>query len=538
MTEQLTVEMIVTAIADGFAVLSGQMGEVGSSAQTTGESVKESGEKADESSKGFHELEAKLNLVSRAYTTVMGAITGTMNEVAQLSDTVDNLSRSWGVSAEEASRVYQMADDLRISQGDLEMGMRKLLDNGIQPSIASMKDLSTQYLAIEDPVQRAQFAMEMFGQRGGLTFQKLLELGPEVIDTMSAANDALIMDDEAITKMNEYQAALDASEDSMLALKIAFATGPTGEGLTSVTTGFAALLTAIGKMSEATSAWEAAKNAGTVSNEQYAEAMRKFADEGYGAGEAMADLTAITQQYTYAEEDRYDASYASQQITEEAAQSVDTYSAYLSDFINVASGAADRQFHFNSALEAVKAAAEDAVDPLNDFLDSAGRQVSSPIASFIADLRFFMAGGGEIAAEFERVKAALSSGMITPGQAATILGDLYTETQSVMVDAGLQTQTEAAENISESLNVPLDAAYAKLTEIGSEFDAIAAIDATATLNVMTNILGGENEFEFLRQLANTRSFTIAINIESEISGGTSGDNGWGDESEGSGENFT
>jgi len=537
MTEQLTVEMIVKAVAEGFAQLTSEVNSVGLSAQGAGDQVQESGERASESSLGFTEMVSALTLAGTAFNFIKDAAIGSMNEIAALSDTVDNLSRAWGVSAEEASRVYQMADDLRISQGNLETGMRKLLDNGIQPSIASLKDLSSQYLAMEDPVQRAQFAMDMFGLRSGLAFQKILELGPQVIDTMSAANESLVMDDVAIEKMNEYQAAVDATEDSILALKIAFATSDLGKGLTWVANAAAELINKMGALNAAISAWGAAEQAGTVTHEQYAEAMRKFSDEGYDAETAMADLTAITYEYTHVEENVAAANREAAQSTEDATEATTNYSDAVRAYSGEAETAYAKQEAWRQSIMDTSDTLWEAKTPLDEFLDSMGSGVASPIASFIADLRFFMAGGGEIAAEFERVKAALSSGMITPGQAATILGDLYTETQSVMVDAGLQTQTEAAENISESLNVPLDAAYTRLTEIGSEFDAIAAIEATATLNVMTNILGGENEFEFLRQLANTRSFTIAINVESEISGDTSGDNGWGEESDGSGEGF-
>src|SRR3990167_9265558 len=112
MAEQLEVDLIVKAISEGFSKVSEEMGGIKDSSEGAGEGVKKSGEEADKSSTSFHELESKLNLASRAYNQVASAIIGTLNEVAAYTEGIDTVSRTLGVSAEEASRLSNMFDDL------------------------------------------------------------------------------------------------------------------------------------------------------------------------------------------------------------------------------------------------------------------------------------------------------------------------------------------------------------------------------------------------------------------------------------------
>ena len=537
MAEQIAVEMIVEAIAQGFAQVTAEMSDVGTSAETTGEQLEESGEKAAESGENFHELESQLNLVKRAAGAVVDTIIKTLDEVAALAETVDNLSRSWGVSAEEASRVYQMANDLRISQGELEIGMRNLIDNGIQPSIASLKDLSNQYLAIEDPVARGQFAMEMFGQRGGQVFQKLLELGPGVIDTMSEANEALVVDEAAIQSMKEYHAAVDTLQDAILAFKMTLVE-ELSPGVTRFAEGTGALIGAIATVKNAQQAWNAAADAGIVTQEK-AHGMTLALSSGHvGAGEAMAQLLDITQQYNYAEEQRYTVQYNSTGATNDATEATQENADVLRDAMSGTEESGDALEGWAFQQEAARRAAElsaaatadhvkelreqaaaaDAARQANENLAAqliGAGSMASPIAAYIEDLKFLQAGGGEIMLQFEAVKQALLAGTISLPEAQEMLSNLYVAAEAVEVEIGVTTEAEAVENIGETLGIT--DAQAALDGVQSQLDTITSTYFTEQF-VMN--LGIEMTPEAQTQLAmlHELSQTGTINVEVVITG--------------------
>jgi len=129
---------------------------------------------------------------------------------------VRDFSVSLGISAEEASTLIQVADDLAIEAGSLKVAFRNMIDNGIQPSIASLKDAATKYQDLEDPVKQAAFAAELFGMRAGPELIKLLKETPAAIDAMaaSAENAGLVMSEKALSDAEAYRKSLDELNDS------------------------------------------------------------------------------------------------------------------------------------------------------------------------------------------------------------------------------------------------------------------------------------------------------------------------------------
>jgi len=494
MAEQLEVDLIVKAISEGFSKVSEEMGGIKDSSEGAGEGVKKSGEEADKSSTSFHELESKLNLASRAYNQVASAIIGTLNEVAAYTEGIDTVSRTLGVSAEEASRLSNMFDDLRINQQEMTVGFRNAIDQGINPSIASLKNLSEQYLAITDPVERAQFAMDTFGARSGLAFQKILELGPETIDTMAGANEALVVDDAAVQSMKDYQASVNSLKDAAMGLKMVFVEA-IGPGTTAFIQGSTALLNAIGAKLDASTALADAEKAGIITGEQYNEILWDLQRGAIGAGGVMAILTDATINYTNAEETRYTATYQSNQATQDAIDVTAEYADVQLDAVSGTeeSGEALEEWAFqqeaarSSAELATQAAEEQAKAMQEDAKAAADAKkahedltmsiigtgsMSSPIASYIEDLKYLSAGGGAIAVQVEAVMQALTAHAITPDQAQAMLGELYVAAQAIEVEIGVTTEAEAVENIGETLGIT--DAQAALDGVQSQLDTITS----------------------------------------------------------------
>ncbi|MBA4420275.1 MAG: hypothetical protein C0391_03935 [Anaerolinea sp.] len=126
---------------------------------------------------------------------------------------IDN-ARLMGADVEEASRLYQIGDDVRVSQETLTQAMKFANEQGIQPNIASLVRLANEYVALIDPVEKNQFAVDMFGRRAGPEMQKLLELGGQAILNYAAnVEDSLIVTEEAAAATKLYYQNTDILND-------------------------------------------------------------------------------------------------------------------------------------------------------------------------------------------------------------------------------------------------------------------------------------------------------------------------------------
>ncbi len=188
---------------------------------------------------GWTELNSALSLAEKGFGAVKKIMDQTIGVTVNYARSVSDLGLELGVTSEEASALYQIADDLKIPVGNLEMAFKQAVKNGIQPNIDTLKDLSKEYQGIKDPVKRAQFAMDTFGMRAGPEMQKLLSATPAQIDEMakSAKDAGLIMGIDAVRGAREYEIAVDNLDDAAMGLKMTL-----GKELMPIVTDFLDLL--------------------------------------------------------------------------------------------------------------------------------------------------------------------------------------------------------------------------------------------------------------------------------------------------------
>jgi len=144
----------------------------------------------------------------------------TGQEFVNYAEQVKNMSRSLGVSAEETSRLIQVADDVRISYDSLKVAMKKAQKDGVQPNIEGLAKLADQYKAIQSPTERVKFLLDKFGE-SGLEMGKLMEKGGNGIRKMSnEIDDSLIMTKQGIKDSDEYQESIDDLKDSFYEIQL------------------------------------------------------------------------------------------------------------------------------------------------------------------------------------------------------------------------------------------------------------------------------------------------------------------------------
>lgn len=158
--------------------------------------------------------------VTKSLKSVVNAVSDLTDKYVSYGDQVKDMSSFTRMSAEETSRMIQVADDAFVEYDTLKLAMKNMVDNGIQPSVDSMARMSDQFLAITDPLAQSQFLIDQFGQRAGPEMAKLLEIGGAGIRQMAADTQAgLVIDQQKLEAITKNKQAVDAFNDSMDAMR-------------------------------------------------------------------------------------------------------------------------------------------------------------------------------------------------------------------------------------------------------------------------------------------------------------------------------
>jgi hypothetical protein len=137
---------------------------------------------------------------------------------------VRGLAMYTGMTTEETSKLIQVSDDLKVEFGTLEMAAKFMFKNGLQPSVETLAQLSDKYLAISDPLQKAEFLTKQFG-RAGIDMAEAMNRGGAAIRAMGdAVEPALILTKEQTQAAEDLRAAQDSLNDSVLALSVSLGT--------------------------------------------------------------------------------------------------------------------------------------------------------------------------------------------------------------------------------------------------------------------------------------------------------------------------
>lgn len=172
-------------------------------------------------------------IMASGLTQLSNSITNFMREAIdttqKYNEEIADLSRLTGATLEDSSRLYNVADDLRVGYGDLSSALRiyatRLKDTGSQEqlSIETLAKLSDEYLKLPPGIARTNFLIERFG-RNGAELAKILEKGSDELRRMGEGLDKnLIVTEESVAASEAYRLALDEWDDSIKGLKIAFA---------------------------------------------------------------------------------------------------------------------------------------------------------------------------------------------------------------------------------------------------------------------------------------------------------------------------
>ena len=169
----------------------------------------------------FNQISMVANQVMDVATKVFAA---TAQKAMDYGVQVRGLAMYTGMTTEETSKLIQVADDLKVEFGTLEMAAKFMFKNGLQPSVETLAQLSDKYLAIADPMQKAEFLTKNFG-RAGIDMAEAMNRGGAAIRAMAAdINPALILTKEQAQAAEDLRAAQDNLNDSVNALSVSLGT--------------------------------------------------------------------------------------------------------------------------------------------------------------------------------------------------------------------------------------------------------------------------------------------------------------------------
>ena len=168
----------------------------------------------------FTELKSAFDVVYGAGKAVYGVLSDLYGSFSKYAGQVRDLSIATGTNAEETSTLLQVLDDYQITAEDVTAASKKMKDNGLVPTIDTLAKLSDQFLSIEDPAKRLEFAQDNLGKSYSKYLNVLEKGGATIRANANEVNKNLILTDEQIKQSEEARLALDALSDAWEGMKV------------------------------------------------------------------------------------------------------------------------------------------------------------------------------------------------------------------------------------------------------------------------------------------------------------------------------
>jgi hypothetical protein len=215
-----TLEELVVKLTADSSKFTSEMNAAGNKTQEFSDKADNTQNSSKSLGMAFTELNSVVSLVKQGIELAKQAYEATAGVFLDYASQVRDMTRATGMSAEETSRLIQVADDVGISYEKLTTSLQLAARQGIDVSTESLKSLSDQYLALEPGVKRTQFLLETFG-RSGADMGKMMELGSEGIDQVNASiEDGLILTDEVLKQARAHEILSDMLGDEIQQQKL------------------------------------------------------------------------------------------------------------------------------------------------------------------------------------------------------------------------------------------------------------------------------------------------------------------------------
>ena len=131
----------------------------------------------------FTEFASMLSVVKQGAQVLGQAFDATVGQSMKLGQSVEDLSRMIGSTAEQSSQLIAVTKMLGMSQESVSQAMLGAIRKGFAPTIDGLAAISDKYLSIQDPIERTKYLLDTFG-RSGATMGELMEKGSQGIKSL------------------------------------------------------------------------------------------------------------------------------------------------------------------------------------------------------------------------------------------------------------------------------------------------------------------------------------------------------------------
>lgn len=166
----------------------------------------------DSAMDAFVGINQGVELAIKAFDLLKGAYEGTVGKVLDIAGEVEELVRVSGDAPENMSALRLEAEKADVPFDDLYKAMENLNDNGVAPTLENLGKIAEEYGKLEDPIEKARYLTEQFGEYGD-------DIAP-MLEGIAGGVTA-VADSPVIFTEEELQAVKD-HEEAVASLKLAW----------------------------------------------------------------------------------------------------------------------------------------------------------------------------------------------------------------------------------------------------------------------------------------------------------------------------
>jgi len=163
------------------------------------------GDMFDNAMDAFTGINQGIELAMKAFDALKLAYDGTVGKVLEIAGEVEEFVRISGDAPENMSALRLEAEKADVPFDDLYKAMENLNKNGVPPTLDNLVAIADEYGNLEDPIDRARFLTEKFGEAGD-DIAPMLE---GIADGVTAVQDAgLIFTEDELQDIRDYEEAV------------------------------------------------------------------------------------------------------------------------------------------------------------------------------------------------------------------------------------------------------------------------------------------------------------------------------------------
>lgn len=192
----------------------------------TKNAFKDMGKQFDALKQQVPQLGTAINLLTNPLTLAIAGI-GAFGAISEKSitklvaynKTVREMMQLTGLSADEVSRIIQVADDWGIELETVRNALELMNKKGVTPSIDNLAKIADEFVSTTDKSAFAEEATKKYGKSFSDLIPLLVKGGDALRKQAASINDNMIATEKSMAVSREYEVAVDDFNDAVLGLE-------------------------------------------------------------------------------------------------------------------------------------------------------------------------------------------------------------------------------------------------------------------------------------------------------------------------------